>query len=192
MRTRNPASRGARGFDGIPCCRFTRHPILSNAARTPLALLAGQLLIGNRKRNVEGGRGKLLVCNAVSNHFDSEALSIADRFIAGLSVTHHAWKFKGLGDPATVFFPIQINRQLHPFIISLAGDTFPLPTCSSSFRRPQLRFTGVIRSGLSSFPDRDFGPGGLSCSARNIAGLYKDAFRFWSAVSAVGLACWML
>jgi len=82
------------------------------------------LLIGNRKRNVEGGRGKLLVCNAVSNHFDSEALSIADHFITGLSLTHHAWK--GLGDPATVFFPIQINGQLHCFIIILRG-TFPLP-----------------------------------------------------------------
>ncbi len=100
-----------------PRCRFTRHPILSNAARTRFALLAGQLLIWDSERNVEGGGGKFLVRNAVSNDFDSKALSVADRFFSGLPVAHHAGKLKGLGDPATVFLSIQIYRQVHFLII---------------------------------------------------------------------------
>ena len=64
------------------------------------------MLIRNRERNVEGGRRKFLVCNAVSYDFDGEALSVADRLIASLPVTHHAGKLKGIGDPAAVFLPI--------------------------------------------------------------------------------------
>lgn len=126
MRTRNPATPGRVSSRWEPRWRFTRHPILSKAARTRLALLAGQLLIWNREGNVEGGRRKFLVCNSVSNDLNSEALSVADRFIASPPVTHHARKLKGIGDPATVFLPIQINRQLHFFIIScLVAPPYP-------------------------------------------------------------------
>ena len=61
------------------------------------------------------------MCDAVGNDFDSEALSIADRFITSSPVTHHTRKLEGISDPATVFLPIQINRQVHPFIISCRG-----------------------------------------------------------------------
>lgn len=57
------------------------------------------------------------MCNAVSDDFDGEPLSVTDRLIASLPTTHHARKLKSTGDPATVFFPIQINRQIHAFII---------------------------------------------------------------------------
>jgi hypothetical protein len=90
-----------------PRWRFTRHPILSNAARTRFALLAGQLLIWNREGSLEGGRRKFLVCNTVGNDLYSEALGVTDRFITSPPVTHHARKLKGINDPATVFLPIQ-------------------------------------------------------------------------------------
>ena len=100
-----------------PRWRFTRQPILSRAASTRLALLAGQLLIGDGERNVEGGRRKFLVSNTVGNHLDSETLSFTDCFVTSLPVTHHPWKLKSIGDPSTVFLSFQINRQFHSFVI---------------------------------------------------------------------------
>ena len=71
------------------------------------------------KGNIESRRRKFLVSNAVGNDFDSEALSVADRLITRLPVRHHARKFQRIGDPAAVFLPLQVNRQLHPLIILL-------------------------------------------------------------------------
>jgi len=49
---------------------------LANAARTRLALLAGQLLIRNREGTAKSGCGKLTMGDAIGDHFDREALSI--------------------------------------------------------------------------------------------------------------------
>jgi len=112
---------------------FHRHPILSKAARTRLALLAGQLLIWNREGNVEGGRRKFLVGNTVGNDLYSEALSVADRFITSPPVTHHARKLKGISDPATVFLPIQINPSASLFHHILScGAALPRWYCARS------------------------------------------------------------
>jgi len=54
---------------------------------------------------------------AVSNDINREALRIADRFVAGLAIAHYAGKLEGFRDPAPIFFPIELDRQVHPFII---------------------------------------------------------------------------
>ena len=53
-----------------------------------------------------------MVGDAVGNDLNGEVLGVADRFITCLPVTHHARKLQCLGDPAPVFLPIQINRQV--------------------------------------------------------------------------------
>ena len=55
--------------------------------------------------------------DAVCNDLDSEALSVADRFLRALAVTHYARKLHSLGDPAAVFLPLKVDRQFHSFII---------------------------------------------------------------------------
>ena len=60
--------------------------------------------------------------DAVSNDLDREAFRIADRLVPSLAVTHHARKFESLRDPATILFAIQVNRQIHSFIIAAAPD----------------------------------------------------------------------
>ena len=67
--------------------------------------------------------------DAVSNHLNGEPLRIADRLIAGLTVTHHARKLKGLRDPATVLLPIELDCEIHSFSI--------LPLCPRP-ANPQL------------------------------------------------------
>ena len=54
---------------------------------------------------------------AVSYDLNGEALRIADRFVAGLAITHYAGKLEGLRDPAPIFFPIEFDRYVQPFII---------------------------------------------------------------------------
>ena len=55
--------------------------------------------------------------NPVGDHLDREALGAADRAVAGLAVTHHPGQFEGFSDPAAVFLAVQLNRQIHSFII---------------------------------------------------------------------------
>ena len=78
------------------------------------------MLIGNREGNAEGGRWKLTMGDSIGDNFDSEALNVADRFVAALAVTHNAWKLENFRDPAAVLFAIQIDRQIHLLIILLA------------------------------------------------------------------------
>jgi hypothetical protein len=90
---------------------------LSSAARTRLALLAGQLLIRNREGDAERRRWKLTVGDPVGNNLNGKAFRIADRLISGVAVTHYAWQLDRLRDPTPVFLPIKLDRQFHPFII---------------------------------------------------------------------------
>ena len=55
--------------------------------------------------------------DAVGNYLNREALRIADRLVPSLAVAHHARKLESFGDPAAIFLAIQIDRQLHFFII---------------------------------------------------------------------------
>ena len=44
--------------------------------------------------------------DAVGDDFDSETLSIADRLISGLTVTHYARKLESFGDPTAIFLAV--------------------------------------------------------------------------------------
>ena len=55
--------------------------------------------------------------DAVGNDLDREAFRIADRFIPSLAITHHTREFENLRDPAAILFAIQLNREIHSFII---------------------------------------------------------------------------
>jgi hypothetical protein len=93
-----------------PLWRFTLQPMRSSAARTRFVLLAGQLLIGDGERNVQGRRWQFPVGNSVGNYLDCKSLSVADSFVPSLPVTHHPWQLQGFRDPPAIFFPIQVNR----------------------------------------------------------------------------------
>lgn len=93
-----------------PRCRFSRQPILSNAARTRFALVARQLLIRNGKGNAKRRRGKLTMGDAVSDHLNRQPLDRTDRLVAGLTVAHNTRQFEGLRDPAPVLLPIKFDR----------------------------------------------------------------------------------
>ena len=88
-------------------------------ARTRLALLAGQLLIRNREGNAKSRRRELTVGDAIGKHLDREVLSSTDRFFAELAVTHHSRKLENFRDPAAVFLPVQVDCQIHSFMIFL-------------------------------------------------------------------------
>ena len=45
----------------------------------------------------------------VRKNLDCEALCVADRFVAALTVTHDARKLKNVRDPAAVFLPVHLN-----------------------------------------------------------------------------------
>ncbi len=60
--------------------------------------------------------------DAVGNDLDSEAFSVTDRLVPSLSVTHYAGKLESVGDPAAIFLAIQVNRQIHVFIILPYGN----------------------------------------------------------------------
>ncbi len=60
--------------------------------------------------------------DAVGNHLNSEALGVGDRFVPALAIAHHAWQLESLRDPAAIFLKIQVNRQIHSFIILPHGN----------------------------------------------------------------------
>ena len=56
--------------------------------------------------------------DSICDHFNREAFSVADSFLASLAVRHYTWQFEGLSDPTAVFFPVQVDRKVHSFIIA--------------------------------------------------------------------------
>jgi hypothetical protein len=67
------------------------------------------------------------VSDAVSDDLNREALRVADRLVSNRPITHDAWKFDGLGDPAPVFLPIKFDRQIHALIIPTKRSVWLLP-----------------------------------------------------------------
>ena len=55
--------------------------------------------------------------DAGCNDFDREAFHIADGLVSSFAVTHHPRNLQCFGDPAAVFLAVQVNRQIHFFII---------------------------------------------------------------------------
>jgi hypothetical protein len=89
----------------------------SRAASTRRALVAGQLLTQHLKRNVEGRRWQFLVLNSIGDYLDGKPLGVADSLLPRLPVSHYAGEFQRLRYPATVVFPVDFNREMHPFIV---------------------------------------------------------------------------
>ena len=85
----------------------------SSAAKTRRALVADQMLIGNRERNGERGGAHLTMSNSVRNHFNCQPFGAANGLVARPTVTKDAGQFDGFGNPASVIFALQINGQLH-------------------------------------------------------------------------------
>jgi len=67
---------------------------------------------------VEEGRGwQLALSDSIRDDLNGEALGVANRFFACLAVAHDARQLERLGNPAAVFFAIEIDRQVHFFRI---------------------------------------------------------------------------
>ena len=73
---------------------------------TFLALVAGQLLTENLKRDTEGGVWQLAVFDSVGDDIDRQTLRVTDGFLARRPVAHHTRQFQSLSDPSTIIFPI--------------------------------------------------------------------------------------
>ena len=111
------------------------------------------------------------MCDSVGNDFDSEALSIADRFITSPPVTHHTRKLEGISDPATVFLPIQINRQVHSFIIS----------CRTPFGAPRLSLRQIRNLRGHPGPQLQFSAAANAFTGTD-RGLLRSVLGPWSPV----------
>jgi len=72
----------------------------------------------------------------VGNDLDSETLGIGDCLIPALAIAHYAWKLKSFRDPAAVFLPIQVNRQIHSFIIHSLNKGTTAPVGDNRGARP--------------------------------------------------------
>ena len=110
-RTRRQASNGicalSNPSDGA------RNPIRSRAARTRLALVAGQLVTEYLKGNAEGGRWQLAMLNAVGDDLDSQLFGVANGFFPSCAVTHDSGQFHGFGDSAAIFLAVELNGENH-------------------------------------------------------------------------------
>jgi hypothetical protein len=58
--------------------------------------------------------------DAVGDDFDRQTLGIADGFLASRAVSHHAGQFQCLGDPTSVIFAIELNREIHRLSVPCA------------------------------------------------------------------------
>ena len=68
------------------------------------------MLIRNRESNGERGRWKLTVGDTVGNDLDSEALSIADRFVPSLAVAHYSRKLDSFRDPTAILCVCELQK----------------------------------------------------------------------------------
>lgn len=75
--------------------------------------------------------------DSIRDHLNRQPFRLTDCFIASLAVTHHARQFHHLGYPAPIHFAVQLNGQLHPFIISAQNSSFDSRFRSTSFRSRQ-------------------------------------------------------
>ena len=56
--------------------------------------------------------------NAIRKNLNRKPLSVADRFFPSLAVAHHAGQLERFGNPAPVVFPLQLDGQIHLFMIT--------------------------------------------------------------------------
>ena len=63
--------------------------------------------------------------NAVRNHLDRQPFNVADGLVMCLAITHYTGQLQGFGNPATVVLALQLNGQLHLYIIDFLDLRFP-------------------------------------------------------------------
>jgi hypothetical protein len=74
----------------------------------------------NEALSAEDGSSACLI----GDYFNGESLSIADSFLARPTVGHHTGEFQGLGNPAAVTLPADLDGKVHPFILSPARTRY--------------------------------------------------------------------
>ena len=89
------------------------HPIRCRAARTRLALVAGQLLTEYLEGNAEGGGWQLAMLDAVGDDLDRQFFGVADGLFPSCAVTHDAWQLRSFGNPAAIFLAVKFNGEIH-------------------------------------------------------------------------------
>src|SRR5258708_29231232 len=77
-----------------PRWRFTLQPMRISAARTRFALLAGPLLLGNEKGEVQRGGGRLVGGNARAEFFYFQPSTFSDGFSTSPAPTQHTSMFR--------------------------------------------------------------------------------------------------
>ncbi len=55
--------------------------------------------------------------DAAGDDLNGEAFGIADCLIPGPAIAHDPRKLEGFRDPAPIFLPVELDRQIHPFMI---------------------------------------------------------------------------
>jgi hypothetical protein len=74
------------------------------------------------------------VGDAIRDDIDREACHVADGLVATLAVAHHTGNLHRLGDPATIFFAVQLNREVR--------TNLSAPTIFKAIRLRKTAFTG--------------------------------------------------
>jgi hypothetical protein len=78
------------------------------------------------KRDVEELHGRFSVLEAFGNNSERKCLNASYRFITILPVAQHAGQGGNLGDPATIFFAFELDRERHVRNVPLRPGTHQL------------------------------------------------------------------
>jgi hypothetical protein len=72
-------------------------------------LVADKLLTEHPKRHAQRRTREFAVRDPVGDHLNGQFLSVADGFLTGGSVRHHARQLKSFSDPPAVDFAVESN-----------------------------------------------------------------------------------
>ncbi len=59
----------------------------------------------------------------ILNSFNRQTFHVSHCLVTSFAVTHNTREFQDFGDPPTVVFPIQVNREIHASMISKSLGT---------------------------------------------------------------------
>jgi hypothetical protein len=90
------------------------------------------------ERDVQEFRRGFTMLQALGKHAEGKRLDASDGLVAVLTVGHHAGQGGHLGQPATVVFPLDFNRERHEGNVpsGLAANKAMDPTPRGSLPRP--------------------------------------------------------
>jgi hypothetical protein len=90
------------------------HPADSLQGGKPAALCWRASCSGRLECDVDEPGGRFAVLEAFGNDAERKGLDASHRLITILPVAQHAGQSGNLGDPATVFFAFELDREGHP------------------------------------------------------------------------------